>query len=59
MRAKVESELEHLQEEGVIRPVEFSQWAASIDLFTKVSDGWLFTALDLSNVYQQVILDEE
>ena len=94
MRAKVESELEHLQEEGVIRPVEFSQWAAPIvpvlqasgdiricgdymvtinqavkvdkysipnidDLFTKVSGGRLFTALDLSNVYQQVILDEE
>ena len=28
MRAKVESELDRLQEEGVIRPVEFSEWAA-------------------------------
>ena len=27
MRAKVESELDRLQEEGVLRPVEFSEWA--------------------------------
>ena len=94
MRAKVESELDRLQEEGVIRPVEFSEWAAPIvpvlkasgdiricgdykvtinqavkvdkypipnidDLFTKVSGGQLFTTLDLSNAYQQVVLEEE
>ena len=94
MRANVESELDCLQEEGVIRPVEFSEWAAPIvpvlkasgdirtcgdykvtinqavkvdkypipnidDLFTKVSGGQLFTTLDLSNAYQQVVLEEE
>ena len=90
----MESELDRLQVEGVIRPVEFSEWAAPIvpvlkasgdiricgdykvtinqavkvdkypipsidDLFTKVSGGRLFTTLDLSNAYQQVVLDEE
>ena len=94
MRAKVESKLDRLQEERVIRPVEFSEWAAPIvpvlkasgdiricgdykvtinhavkvdkypipnidDLFTKESGGRLFTTLDLSNAYQQVVLDEE
>ena len=94
MRAKVESELYRPQEEGVIRPVAFSEWAAPIvpvlkasgdiricgdykvtinqavkvdkypipnidDLFTKVSGGQLFTTLDLSNAYQQVVLEEE
>ena len=29
------------------------------DLLTKVSGGRLFTTPDLSNVYQQVVLDEE
>ena len=37
MRAKVESELDRLQEEGVIRPVEFSEWAAPIVPVLKAS----------------------
>ena len=93
MRAKVEMELERLQAEGVIRPVEFAEWAAPIvpvlkasgavricgdykvtvnqavkvdkypipnidDLFIRVAGGQLFTTFDLSNAYQQVVLDE-
>ena len=37
MRAKVESELDRLQVEGVIRPVEFSEWEASIVPVLKAS----------------------
>ena len=37
IRAKVESELDRLQEEGVIRPVEFSKWAAPIVPVLKAS----------------------
>ena len=37
MRAKVESELDRLQEEGVIRTVEFSEWAAPIVPVLKAS----------------------
>ena len=37
LRAKVESELDRLQEEGVIRPVEFSEWAAPIVPVLKAS----------------------
>lgn len=93
LRAKVEAELDRLQEAGVIRPVEYSEWAAPIvpvlkatgavricgdykvtinqatkvdkypipnidDLFTKLSGGQLYTKLDLSHAYQQVVLDE-
>ena len=37
MRTKVECELDRLQEEGVIRPVEFSEWAAPIVPVLKAS----------------------
>ena len=37
MRAKVESQLDRLQEEGVIRSVEFSEWAAPIVPVPKAS----------------------
>ena len=30
LRAKVEDELDRMQEAGIIRPVEFSEWAAPI-----------------------------
>ena len=94
LRAKVEDELERLQRDGVIPPVELSEWAAPIvpvlkssgdiricgdykftinkamkvdkypipnidDLFDKVAGGQLYTTLDLSNAYQQVVLDQE
>ena len=92
--AKVEAELDRLKETRVIRPVEYSEWAAPIvpvlkttgairicgdykvtinqavkvdkypipninDLFTKRTGGVMYTKLDLSHAYQQVVLDEE
>ena len=94
LRAKVEAELDRLKETGVIRPVEYSEWAAPIvpvlkstgakricgdykvtinqavkvdtyqipninDLFTILTGGVMYTKLDLSHAYQQVMLDEE
>ena len=94
LRAKVEAELDRLKETGVIRSVEYSEWAAPIvpvlkstgairicgdykvtinqavkvdkypipninDLFTKLTGGVMYTKLDLSHAYQQVVLDEE
>ena len=94
MKAKVEQELDRLQQEGVIKPVQFSDWAAPIvpvtksdgtiricgdysvtvnavskldsyplpkvdDLFTAMSGGKLFTKLDLSHAYLQLLLDED
>ena len=95
MRQKVDDELQRLQTEGIIEPVQFSEWAAPIvpilkadknsvricgdykltvnrackldnypiprveDLFATLSGGKLFTKLDLSQAYQQLLLDEE
>ena len=94
LRAKVEDELDRMQDAGIIRPVEFSEWAAPIvpvlkstgavricgdykvtinravkvdkypipnvsDLFTQLSGGTVYTTLDMSHAYQQVVLDEE
>ena len=94
LRAKVEDELYRMQDAGIIRPVEFSEWAAPIvpvlrstsavricgnykvtinravkvdkypipnlsDLFTQLSGGTVYTTLDMSHAYLQVVLDEE
>ena len=93
LRAKVEAELDRLKETGVIRPVEYPEWAAPIvpvpkstgairicgdykviinqdvkvdkyptpninDLITKLTGDVMYTKLDLSHAYQQVVLDE-
>ena len=95
MKEKFEKELERLQKEGIITPVQFSDWAAQTvpvlksdkasvlicgnfkmmvnqtsaldrhpipkveDLFTYLAGGKTFTALDVSQVYQQLILDKD
>jgi len=95
MRQKVDDELQRLQKEGIIEPVQFAEWAAPIvpilkadkksvricgdykltvnrtckldnypiprveDLFATLSGGKFFTKLDLSQAYQQLLLDEE
>lgn len=92
LRAKVEEELDRLQQTGVIRPVEFAEWAAPIvpvlkstgevricgdykvtinravkvdkypninDIYAKLSGGQLYSKLDLSHAYQQVVLDKD
>ena len=38
LKTKVEKELEHLEQQGVIEPIQFSDWAAPIVLVIK-SDG--------------------
>ena len=94
LREKVEAELQRLQEEGTLEPVEIADWAAPIvpvlksdkssvricedfrltvnpvskldtypipkveDLFTRLRKGKAFTKLDLSQVYQQLPLEE-
>jgi hypothetical protein len=93
LREKVDTELERLQKEGVIQPVEFSDWASPIvpvlkptgevricgdykltlnralkvdmhpipnieDLYTKLAGGCVYSKLDLSHAYQQLVLDE-
>ena len=95
MRQKVDDELQRLQKEGIIEPVQFAEWAAPIvpilkadkksvricgdykltvnraskldnypiprieDLFATLYAGKFFTKLDLSQAYQQLLLDEE
>ncbi|XP_061883310.1 uncharacterized protein K02A2.6-like isoform X1 [Entelurus aequoreus] len=94
MKGKVEEELERLQKLGIIKPVQFSRWAAPIvpvlkedktaricgdykvtvnqvskleeyplpridDLFATLAGGKLFTKLDMSQAYQQLLLDED
>ena len=90
---KVNKELSRLEQEGVIKQVPYSRWAAPIvpvlkasgqiricgdykqtvnkvakpdsyplphvdELYAKLSGGKQFTKLDLSNAYQQLMLDE-
>lgn len=91
----MEDELDRLQQEGIIEPIQFSEWAAPIvpvmkadkksvricgdykvtvnqaakvdrypipkieDLFASLAQGEKFTKLDMSQAYQQLILDEE
>ena len=94
LRGKVEKELDRLQSEGVIVPVEHSEWAAPIvpvlkangdvricgdykltvnkaakvdkfpipniqDLYETLSGGVAYSKLDLSNAYQQIVLDAD
>ena len=94
LKEKVEEELERLQSEGIMSPVEFSEWAAPIvpvvkpngsvricgdykctvnqaskldnypipkteDLLATLGGGNKFTKLDMSQAYQQLLLDEE
>ncbi|KAL9976654.1 hypothetical protein ACROYT_G013977 [Oculina patagonica] len=94
LKAKVEQELDRLQSEGIISPVEFTEWAAPIvpvvkqdgsvriygdykctvnqvskldnypipkteDLLATLGGGNKFTKLDMSQAYQQLLLDEE
>ena len=94
LRGKVDKELDRLQAQGMIIPVEHSDWAAPIvpvlkangevricgdykltvntasktdqypipnieDLYSKVAGGVVYSKLDLSRAYQQVVLSEE
>ena len=94
LKGKIDAELDRLQAEGVIRPVDHSDRAAPIvpvlkrnreiricgdykltvnvavkvdnypipnvdDLYSKLSGGVLYSKLDLSHAYQQVVLSEE
>ena len=94
LKAKVEQELDRLQSEGIISPVEFTEWAAPIvavvkqdgsvricgdykstvnqvskldnypipkteDLLATLGGGNKFTKLDMSQAYQQLLLDED
>ena len=93
MREKVENEIKKLVDEGILEPIENSDWSTPIvpvlksdgriricgdykvsinpyleidkypiprisDLLTKIVGGTLFTKLDLSQAFQQVVLDE-
>ena len=95
LRDKVDKELQRLQEEGTLEPVEIAEWAAPIvavlkrdknsvricgdfsvtvnpvakldkypipkveDLFTRLSKGKHFSKLDLSQAYQQLLMDDD
>ena len=94
LREKVEQELQRLQDEGTLEPVDIADWAAPIvavlkrdgnsvricgdfsvtinpvskldrypiprvdELFSRLSNGKLFSKLDLSQAYQQIPLEE-
>ena len=91
----MEQELDHLTKEGIIEPIQFADWAASIvpvmkkdgtslricgdfkvtvnqvskldkypipkidDLFAQLAGGKRFTKLDMSQAYQQLVLEED
>ena len=95
IRSKVETELARLERDGVIKPIQFADWAAPIvpvlkgdkqsiricgdfkltvnqaskldkypipkieDLFAQMAGGKFFTKLDMSQAYQQIVLEEE
>ena len=95
LREKVDRELDRLQSEGIIEPVQFADWAAPVvpvlkqdkkslrlcgdfkltvnkaskldkypipkieDLFAQLAGGKSFSKLDMSQAYQQLVLDEE
>ena len=95
LQGQVNEELERLEREGIITPVQFADWAAPIVpvlkqdgkslricgdfkltvnqaskldhypipnieyLFTKLAGGQSFTKLDMSQAYQQILLDED
>lgn len=94
LKVNVEHELNRLEREGIISPVEFSEWASPIvpvvksngavricgdykstvngvskldnypipkteDLLATLGGGQKFTKLDMSQAYQQLVLDEE
>ena len=95
MKPLVEAQLDKLVQEGILSPIEHSEWAAPIvpvmkadcqsvricgdfkqtvnkaspldkypipkieDLFSQLAGGQKFTKLDMSQVYQQICLDDE
>ena len=95
LKEKVDQELDRLQREGIIEPVQFAEWAAPVvpvlkqdkkslrlcgdfkltvnkvskldkypipkieDLFAQLAGGKSFSKLDMSQAYQQLVLDEE
>ena len=94
MKAPLKQELERLEKEGIITPVQFSEWAAPIvpivksdgsvrvcgdyectinqaskldnypipkteDLLTTLGGSQKFTKLDISQAYQQLLLQDE
>ena len=95
LQGQVNEELERLEREGIITPVQFADWAAPIvpvvkqdgkslricgdfkltvnqaskldrypiprieDLFAKLAGGQSFTKLDMSQAYQQILLDDD
>ena len=95
LRGAVEKELQRLESEGIIEPVQFAEWAAPIvpvvksdkksvricgdfsttvnrvskldkypipkieDLHARLAGGKLFTKLDMSQAYQQIVLDKD
>ena len=95
MRTLVEDELDKLERDGVIEPIQFAEWAAPIvpvmkgdkksvricgdfkltvnraakldrypipkieDLFASLTGGQKFSKLDLSQAYNQIVLDDD
>ena len=95
MYGKVDEELQRLEKDGIIEPVQFADWAAPIvtvlksdgksvhicgdfkvtvnqaskldrypipkikDLLAKLAGGKLFTKLDMSQAYQQLVLEDD
>ena len=95
MKSKVEEELECLEKEGIIEPMQYAEWAAPTvpvlkadgkslricsdfkvtvnkaskldrdpipkieDLFATLAHGKTFTKFDMSQAYQQLLLDDD
>ncbi|XP_045451571.1 uncharacterized protein K02A2.6-like [Melitaea cinxia] len=64
LRPRVDAELDGMLRAGVIEPVDTSDWATPYpvpkvdDLFSRLRGSKYFTKLDLSQAYNQILLDD-
>ena len=58
LKQAIEQELDRLEEAGIVEKVTHSKWASPVVVAT-LAGGKQFTKIDLTNAYQQMVLDQE